>query len=209
MKGDLLFSKKVKKLQFLFWKASVQSQATNHILKNPCVIVLISILVLVTMSEIEDNKLKEIYQKSEIRLDVPYWIGEIFILVSNLKKCLLLTSGSVFVSILRFSFSVSLSDSITKNWLKKRIFSWIGSSNFVNGGIHRDLHWFWEDLEQLWLHQSLWTNHWTKNHHHHFHRQHHHFQRHYHHSSRLKSGKTWFSEKGPTPVFTDTQVFSQ
>ena len=64
--------KKVKKLQFLFWKASVQSQATNHILKNPCVIVLISILVLVTKSEIEDNKLKEIYQKSEIRLDVPY-----------------------------------------------------------------------------------------------------------------------------------------
>ena len=64
--------KKVKKLLFLFWKASVQSQATNHILKNPCVIVLISILVLVTKSEIEDNKLKEIYQKSEIRLDVPY-----------------------------------------------------------------------------------------------------------------------------------------
>ena len=64
--------KEVKKILFLFWKASVQSQATNHILKNPCVIVLISILVLVTMSEIEDNKLKEIYQKSEIRLDVPY-----------------------------------------------------------------------------------------------------------------------------------------
>ena len=47
--------KEVKKILFLFWKASVQSQETNHILKNPCVIVLISILVLVTMSDIEDK----------------------------------------------------------------------------------------------------------------------------------------------------------
>ena len=131
-KRRCIILRKIKKLKVFFGKYQSRHKQQIKFSWILARIVLISILVLVSKSEIEDNKSRSrldawdwndiflgLVSKPEIkchkfssRLDVRDWIREILILVSRLKKCFTLCPGAKPSVYIDLSFLVGFLPSI-------------------------------------------------------------------------------------------------